>query len=162
MQETVVCIGFDGKEYVTPKAELVQDSSIYGIVLYDNKVLLNKQTNGFDLPGGHTEEETDKQCVEREVKEETGLDVRAERQVGAQIERYFKHTQSDGRCEHSFMRYYLCKLIGGEISTAGFDEYEKVFAEAAEWLPIDELDNIKVGSSYDWRQLVRQAAASIN
>lgn len=159
-QETVVCIGFDGKEYVTSRSELVPRTSIYGIVIDDDKVLLSKQSNGYDLPGGGIEEgESDEQGVEREVFEETGLKVQAERQIGEQKEGYFKRTHSDNVCIHSFMRYYVCKVVGGELSTAGFDENERNFAELAEWYPVNELGKITIASTNDWRDLVRQAAA---
>lgn len=158
-QETVTCIGFDGKEYVTPLSELVPRTSIYGIIVNNDKVLLSKQSNGYDLPGGGIElGETDEQGVEREVNEETGLVVRAVEQIGDQKEGYFKRTHSDGTCIHSFMRYYVCKVLGGELSTKGFDKNEKNFAELAEWIPIDELKDITVASTNDWRGLVREAA----
>jgi 8-oxo-dGTP pyrophosphatase MutT (NUDIX family) len=158
-EETVICIGFDGKEYETPVSELVPRTSIYGIVIKDGNILLSKQSNGYDLPGGGIEAgESDEAGVEREVGEETGLRVQANRQVGEQKEGYFKRTHSDGVCIHSFMRYYACRLIGGEISTEGFDEAEKTFAEAAEWVPLNQLDTIVVASTNDWRELVKQTA----
>ena len=158
-QETVTCIGFDGKEYSVLASELILRTSIYGIVIKDNAVLRSKQSNGYDLPGGGIEDgETDQEGVEREVAEETGLQVEAQQQVGEQKEGYFKRTHSDGVCIHSFMRYYVCKLIGGEVSTKGFDEAEKTFAEAAEWFPIDKLSTINVASTNDWRDLVQQVA----
>ncbi len=158
--ETVVCIGFDGKEYVTPVSKLVPRTSIYGIVVDAGSVLLSKQSNGYDLPGGGIEaEETDESGVEREVAEETGLQVKALHQVGGQKEGFFKRIHSDGTCIHSFMRYYACEVLGGEISTAGFDEAEKSFAEAAEWIPVERLDEITVASTNDWRDLVREMAS---
>ena len=47
------------------------------IIIEDKKVLLIKQTNGiWGFPKGHVEEnETELQTAEREVKEETNLDV---------------------------------------------------------------------------------------
>ena len=47
------------------------------IIIEDKKVLLIKQTNGiWGFPKGHVEKnETELQTAEREVKEETGLDI---------------------------------------------------------------------------------------
>jgi 8-oxo-dGTP pyrophosphatase MutT (NUDIX family) len=51
-----------------------------GILVEDNRILLVKQyvtsKRGWSMPGGHLEpEETIEQCMVREMKEETGLDV---------------------------------------------------------------------------------------
>ena len=48
------------------------------IIIEDKKVLLIKQTNGvWGFPKGHVEEnETELQTAEREVKEETNIDVK--------------------------------------------------------------------------------------
>lgn len=54
------------------------------------------------------------------------------------------------------MIYYSCELVGGELSTAGFDEAEKQYAEGPEWVALDKLDEIKVGSSNDFRPYVKQ------
>ena len=48
------------------------------IIIEDKKVLLIKQTNGiWGFPKGHVEKnETELQTAEREVKEETNIDVK--------------------------------------------------------------------------------------
>jgi ADP-ribose pyrophosphatase YjhB (NUDIX family) len=53
-----------------------------GILIEDNRLLVVKQwvtpTRGWSLPGGRLEsEETIEQCLVREFKEETGLDIKA-------------------------------------------------------------------------------------
>ncbi len=51
---------------------------VAGILLHDNKILLQKPTNdtGFAIPGGHVElGETNAQTLEREFKEEIGAHI---------------------------------------------------------------------------------------
>jgi 8-oxo-dGTP pyrophosphatase MutT (NUDIX family) len=51
---------------------------VAGILLRDNKILLQKPTNdtGYAIPGGHVElGETNAQTLEREFKEEIGADI---------------------------------------------------------------------------------------
>jgi hypothetical protein len=55
------------------------------------------------------------------------------------------------------MLYYLCEFVGGELSTDGFDDYEKKNAEIAEWVPMNRLNNIKVTNSIDWRGYINKS-----
>ena len=50
------------------------------IVIFDNKVLMVRQTNGvFGFPKGHVEEgETEIETAKREVKEETNIDIKVD------------------------------------------------------------------------------------
>lgn len=159
--ETVVCIGFDGKEYPTPRSELTRRPSAYGIVIREGNVLLSKQTNGYDLPGGGFEaDEMAEEAVVREVEEETGIRVQVvSKATQKPIITYFKRTHKDGSCIESEMHYLVCEYLGGSISTSGFDENEKKYGLPAEWFPIAKLGEITVASANDWRDLVRDAAA---
>lgn len=55
---------------------------VYGIIIKNNKILLIKKSRGayigkLDLPGGGLEHGEDIiQCLKREIKEETGLDIK--------------------------------------------------------------------------------------
>ena len=48
------------------------------VIIFDNdKVLLGEKISGYEIPGGHTDYlEDEKDCARREIKEETGLDVK--------------------------------------------------------------------------------------
>ncbi|MCX6796438.1 MAG: hypothetical protein NTW06_02980, partial [Candidatus Falkowbacteria bacterium] len=73
-------------------------------------------------------------------------------------------------CEHSFfyskirkksynmiLIYYLCKRISGEISIAGFDEYEKTYAGMPEWVDIKNIGKIKFYNPVDSVKLIYKA-----
>jgi len=82
--------------------------SIKAVVLQDGAVLLLRNERGeWDLPGGRPEPgEDERATVEREVREETGLTVRA----GARVDEHLFEVLP-GR----FVRIvvYRCTLIGG-------------------------------------------------
>lgn len=158
--KTVVCIDNHGKRHEVSTSVLAWRPSAYAIVIKDGKLLVSPQFNGYDLPGGGVDlGELPEAGAVRETKEETGLDVENPRLVTA-MSTFFKPSMPDpGEPEamQSLMFYYACDFVGGEISTDGFDEYEKQYARMAEWLPLEKLDDIHVASSVDWRPFVRQA-----
>lgn len=159
MAKTIVCRDINGKEYEVSIDELRWRPSAYGIILKGDKILLSPQFGGYDLPGGGIDlGETPEEAVIREIKEETGLDA-ANPQLLAVKNSFFKviHT-SPPLHNQTLMIYYKCKYVGGELSTDGFDEFEKKYAKLAEWFPIAELDTIKVAHSYDWLELVQKVA----
>jgi 8-oxo-dGTP pyrophosphatase MutT (NUDIX family) len=78
-----------------------------GIVIHDGKLLLMERwrpgMHYFSIPGGGIEpDETPEECVEREILEETSVQVSVGRQV---LE------LRDGDVVH---KIYLCEYIGGE------------------------------------------------
>ena len=162
MAETMVtCVDVEGQEYEVPTSELVWRPSAYGIVIKDQALLLSAQFGGYDLPGGGVDlGEPLETTVVREVKEETGIDVANPKFLG--FERSF--FKLPGEREHPFadclMYYYECDFVGGEISAQGFDTHERDYADLAEWVPLKDLDEVKLISTIDCRQYIRMARGS--
>jgi hypothetical protein len=76
---------------------------------------------------------------------------------------YFVLPRSDkGKNIQSILLYYVCDFVSGELTDEGFDENEKIYSRFPEWIPIKDLDiklaDGRLGSSFDWRPLVKQAA----
>jgi mutator protein MutT len=109
---------------------------IGAVIIAGDRVLLVKRAHEplkgeWSLPGGAVEVgETLHDAVMREVREETGLDVR----VGPVIEVLDRvHRTADGRVEYHFVIIdYLCTLAGGTLASNSD-------AEDACWVPVDDL-----------------------
>jgi len=160
--KTVICRDVHGGECEVPVEKLSWRPSAYGIVVRDGKVLVSKQYgNKFDLPGGGIElGETPEQAAIREIKEETGIDA-ANPQFVTAVSQFFVWPTAEAPTEfyETILMYYTCDFVGGELSVDGFDEYEKEYAELAEWYPLPKLDDLQVASSHDWRDVVRKITA---
>jgi len=159
MTKTTTCIDIYGKEFQVPAENLAWRPSVYGIVIKDGNILLSKQFGDrYDLPGGGLDlGETPEEGVIREVKEETGIDVKNPRLVGFENS-YFQSSHSkENKSYHCIMLYFMCEYSGGELSTDGFDEDELAYAELAEWTPVEQLDTLELASTVDYRSHIRKA-----
>lgn len=151
----VICEDIEGKTYSVPITELSFRPAAYGVIVQDGKILLSKCWDGYDFPGGginigeHTEA-----AVAREVHEETGLEVKVENILHTNSS-FFK-LPFDGNFVHSLHLYFACQVIGGELSTDFFDEHEQHYASMAEWIELDEVKNIKIYSSTDPMNILKQ------
>lgn len=93
-----------------------------GAIVRDGHILLVKQRFGsvyecWNVPGGGREgNESEEQCVIREMKEETNLDVR--------VERLLIHGPSHPHSPYRRFKTYLCTPIGGEAKPDGIESIE--------------------------------------
>ena len=157
----IICKDIKGGEHTVSVEQLSWRPSVYGIVIQNGKILLSKQWDGYDIPGGGIDlGETIEEAVKREVMEETGLDVK----VGQLVfcgDSFFKLPFHDDKYVQSLLLYYLCEVKGGEISTDGFDEHEKEYASQAEWIDLNDLSNRKFYNSIDTRMVIDKAVKAI-
>lgn len=103
-----------------------------GIVMNDGKVLLCYEKNNglYLIPGGGVEEgESYKQCCERELLEETGMQVFAKEEY-LEIEELFSDWQH-------FNHYFICDLIKN-TGCVNLTEGEKDAGCTYVWLPLEE------------------------
>lgn len=84
--------------------------------------------------------ETIAQCAEREVREETGLTVKAYRIVGIYSDPEHVFAYSDGEVRQEFSVCFACEILTGEISKS--DESLEV-----KFWPVDELDTLNMHPS---------------
>jgi ADP-ribose pyrophosphatase YjhB (NUDIX family) len=83
-----------------------------------NVLLHRRQDSGrWALPGGVMDiGESIAQCAEREVKEETGLTVKAYRLVGVYSDPDHVFAYGDGEVRQEFSVCFACRILGGNIS----------------------------------------------
>ena len=105
----------------------VEEKACGCIISQNNKILLIRQMSGmWGFPKGHVEEgETEEQTAQREVKEETNIDVEID-----SSKRYVMHYKTD-KGKYKEVVLFVGKKIGGylkmqpeEIIEAGWFEYQ--------------------------------------
>lgn len=143
----------DGNSEEVNSSELDFRPSVYGIVIEDGKVLLSKQWDGYDFPGGGIEKhETIEQALKREFWEEAGLDVEVLDLVHAQTSFYQYH----GGKFNCILLYYLCRRVGGELSIDNADETEKEYMQMPEWIDLNSISDIIFYNSIDSIELLEK------
>lgn len=143
----------DGNSEEVNSSELDFRPSVYGVVIEDGKVLLSKQWDGYDFPGGGIEKhETIEQALKREFWEEAGLDVEVLDLVHAQTSFYQYH----GGKFNCILLYYLCKRVGGELSIDNADETEKEYMQMPEWIDLNSISDIIFYNSIDSIELLEK------
>lgn len=156
----VICHNLDKEEFEVDADKLIFRPSVYGILIEDDKILLSKQWDGYDFPGGGVEKnETLEQALEREFFEETGIKVEVGRVVHAATSFFnpshsTKHSDEYWNCP---LIYFLVKRIGGKISKANFDEEEKNYADLPEWIQLDKVFTLKFMNSADSVAVINKA-----
>ncbi|NPV09710.1 MAG: NUDIX hydrolase [Anaerolineae bacterium] len=109
---------FAGEEgYATPKVDL------RGVVFQDERILLVRERRDmrWTLPGGWADVgDSPSEGVEREVREESGYEVRAVKLLALYDRNKHPHPPHP---QHIYKLFFLCQLLGGEpresIETAG-------------------------------------------
>lgn len=156
--KTVVCHDQYGKLYKVDAARLTFRPSVYGILIEKNKILLSKQWDGYDFPGGGAElHETIKDTLKREFWEETGFKIKPVKIMYAGTSFYYSVDRKQyWNCQ---LFYFIVKKISGKLSKEGFDEYEKNYADLAQWIDIKNISHVKFYNSLGGpgsRKLIKQ------
>ena len=119
--------------YPTPKVD------VRAGVFRDDRILLVREASdgSWSLPGGWADEQqSPRQCVEREVLEESGFQVRASRLVA--LKDRSLHPYEPPRLEHVYKLFFLCDLLGGSPAVS-------LETTAVEFFPVDALPELSSG-----------------
>lgn len=156
----VSCHDINGKLYKVDAKKLIFRPSIYGILIERNKVLLSKQWDGYDFPGGGAEiYETIDDTLTREFWEETGFKVKPVKIIHVNSSFFYPLSRNSGKNKTYWncqLFYVSVKKISGKLSKANFDQYEKEYADLAEWIDIKKLNRLKF-----YNKLGRQGSIKI-
>lgn len=125
--------------------------AVSAVVIDSGRLLVIHRTdNGlWSLPGGGMEPgETVSAAVAREVREETGYEVRPQRLVGVFSDPGHVIAYDNGEVRQAFSLCFDCELVGGSARTS--EE-----SSAVRWVPEDELDRLDMHQAH--RERIRAA-----
>jgi len=134
MTHKVTCASFNNQKHVFDSKDLTFRQSVYGIIIDNNKVLLNKHIKypKYQLPGGGIEIHEDiKAALHREIMEETGIKVKIQKFLTFKEGFFFWNLDN---AWHSFLFYYKCKPLTTETQIIA----DKEIIEAS-WVDIHSL-----------------------
>ncbi len=135
-------------DYVTPKVD------IRAVVFNEkNEILLVKErADGcWSLPGGWADVGySPKEVAQKEVKEETGLDVKAVRLLAVLDKKCHAHPPAP---HYAYKIFILCEITGGEF-TGAFDILDKGFFNKNNLPPLSEDRVIKsqIDLMFDYKE----------
>jgi ADP-ribose pyrophosphatase YjhB (NUDIX family) len=130
--------------------------SVYGIIIKDGKVLLIKQHNFYSFPGGGIEiDETVEKALKREMLEETGLKVDIKEIIDCRSSFFFANMVDE--YWNGILIYYLCENISGQLSVENFDKNEQKYSEMAEWIDLNDIENIKFHKTVNGSAIIEKA-----
>lgn len=152
----ITCRDIKNKKYKVQASELIFRPSVYGLIFKGSKILLSKQWDGYDFPGGGVKKgEVIEQALKREVHEETGLKVEPHKLINV-FDDFFISIESK-KSLHSILIYYTCKNPKGKISTDNLDIDEKIYVGKAEWVNLKEIKKIKFYNGVNSLKLIKEA-----
>ncbi|WP_420643592.1 NUDIX domain-containing protein [Candidatus Leptofilum sp.] len=136
----ISCRRWLGGEILIPKEQLVHRPSAYGVVRREDTVLLLTAVgeNGrYCLPGGGTEPwETNAEALQRELMEETGIQV----EVGSLLhfrEDFFYYDPKD-EALHGLLFYYVCRPLTFNLLSS--EEVDDESVTSPQWVTINTLN----------------------
>ena len=145
-----------GKEYEVEVDQLSFRPSVYAVIVRDGKVLLSKEWDGYDFPGGGIKlGEKIEDALVREVKEETGFDIAAGQLIACH-DNFFKKLFKD-QFVHSILLYYTATVIGGSASKEFIQESETEYMDLPEWIDLAKIPEIKFYNAVDSIAMIKQA-----
>jgi len=93
--------------------------------------------------------------LEREVLEETGLKVKRGKLVT--VNQIFYRKLNNNKPCNFVMMYYLVRRVGGKLSTANFDKWEKANSQIAEWIDLKDIKKIRFSGRFDCVEIIKKA-----
>ncbi len=156
----IICRNLNDDKFKIETSELKFRPSVYGILIEDDKILLSKQWDGYDFPGGGIEiDETIEVALKREFIEETGIEIEPIMPIHCETD-FFKPDYAEkykGQYWNCVMMYYIVKKTGGELSKDNFSDVEQGYADMPVWMNLGDIYKNKFFNSVDSVKLIEKA-----
>ena len=138
----------------------LSDSDIDEVVIRTKALIINDKdeiTLGYShktyqFPGGHLEKnESLDECLIREVKEESGIELREiKEEPFVKVVYYTKNYRDSGKNRKNEIYYYIIKTNNKyDLNNISLDEWEKDGNFTIKVLPLKDLDQILIDSIQD-------------
>jgi len=133
------------KDWLFTTEDYICDLRTAGVLLRNGKILLQREQHGneYALPGGHVKiGETTEECLIREYKEETGVNISFKKLLWSE-ECFWEW---NGKKAHNITFYYLIELCNdsGFPDTGEFIPHKDNKKVLIGWIPIESLSEITV------------------
>jgi 8-oxo-dGTP pyrophosphatase MutT (NUDIX family) len=134
----IECITLLGHKRLVQPEKLILYPAAYGLIVNEGQVLLLKMrhTGKFHLPGGGINlGERMKDALQREVREETGIEI----EVGKLVDfnEFFFYYDPSGKAYHGLFFYYFCRPKSLDLLDDG--QVDDEAAEKPRWIEIQGL-----------------------
>ncbi|PIT93649.1 hypothetical protein COU00_03180 [Candidatus Falkowbacteria bacterium CG10_big_fil_rev_8_21_14_0_10_43_11] len=158
MKKQVVVRDRDNNKFKVSVDKLTFRPSVYGVIIKTGKILLARQWDGYEFPGGGINlHETIEEGLKREVWEETGYKVRMGNILHSETSFFTPAPYYKGVFWNCVLIYYICSIVSGKISTKHFDDNEKKIMSMAEWVDLKDIGKLKFYNSIDSAKLIKKA-----
>lgn len=135
---TISCKNNFGEEVDVPTNKFVFRPSAYGFIVRNQDILVmhNKSNKKLWFPGGGIEiHESLEEGLKREIKEETGLDIKVGKLVLTK-ENFFYYQPLD-EAYHAFLFFYLCRPLTDKMVVD--DDVDDFESEKPRWINIADI-----------------------
>jgi 8-oxo-dGTP pyrophosphatase MutT (NUDIX family) len=136
--DQIECLTLYNTYKTVPRSKLTFRPAVYGLVLHEGKILLItvQSTGKLGLPGGAVElGEHLEDAVKREIREETGIEVKVER--FARVNESFWYYDPLDAAFHAFHFFYICRPTTFQLANA--EQIQDGEASQPQWFAIDAL-----------------------
>lgn len=119
------------------------------IINSKGEILLGYSNKTYQFPGGHLENnETLSECLIREIKEETGIELENKEYQAFFLNKYYnRNYRNTNKNRENKVYYFMIKAdTKYNLANTNYDEYEKENNYTLEYIPINNVEKLLINS----------------